>query len=337
MAQADEFIIQHRVFPQAADGDTHAAVQVAVQPGLRPGGILEVGQEFFRAGGQAETLRGGTAVLPAFQNGLDGGLFAKLHADRRHMSVGAGYPQALGADGRFRRVDDLAVFQMTENLQRFLFTLLVLAADIGDHVIHHFRPALEGLACAADGLIGADHDPLGLKIQQGPQGGHIALDGAVGLDGDKAVLGAQTFPLGFDDCRVAAIDLGNQHGNVADAAVGAIIGDHRRFRPGVAFFQRADLVLLHIHGAEHEIHPGRHVFHLRRVQHGHIRHIGGNGAILERPAAFHRFPVRFSGAAGGRGQASHLKPGVMLQKKREALADHSGRAYDSYTIRLHSE
>ena len=337
MAQADELVVQHGVFTQTADGNAHAAIQVAIQSGLGPGGVVEVGQELLRAGGQSQSLRCGMAVGPAFQNGLQRGLFAERHADRRHMAVGAGHPQALGADSRFGRVDDLAVFQMAENFQRFLFALFILAADVGDHVIHHFRPALEGLACTADGLIGANHDLLGLKVQQGPQGGHVALDGAVGLDGDEAVFRAQTLPLSLDHRRVVAVDLGDQHGNVADAAVGAVVGYHRRFRTGVPFLQRADLVLLHIHGAEDEIHPGGHFLHLSSVQHGHIRHVSGDGAILERPAAFHCFPVRFSRAAGGRGQTGHLKPGVMFQQESEALADHSGRAHDTYTIRMHSE
>lgn len=66
------------------------------------------------------------------------------------MTVGGGYPQALRADDRQLRVlNDRAVrcvHQGTPQLQGLLLALFVLAADVGDDVIHHFRPGLEGFA-----------------------------------------------------------------------------------------------------------------------------------------------------------------------------------------------
>ena len=86
------------------------------------------------------------------------------------------------------------------------------------------------------------------------QGRHIALQAAIGLDGDETALGAQTLALGRDDLDMVGIDLRYHHGNVRGETMGTVIGDHRALCLGVCFLQCFDLVLGHIDSAENKIH-----------------------------------------------------------------------------------
>ena len=103
---------------------------------------------------------------------------------------------------------------MTPQLQRLLLALFLLAADIGDDIVQNIREGLKGFAGAGDGLIGADQHIGDAVFAQGMQGRHIALQAAVGLDGHKAALGAQTLALCGDDLDMVGIDLGHDHRHI---------------------------------------------------------------------------------------------------------------------------
>ena len=58
------------------------------------------------------------------------------------------------------------------------------------------------------------------------QGGHIALQAAVGLDGYEAALGTQTLALGRDDVDMIRIDLGHDQRHLGIHAEGMAVVDH---------------------------------------------------------------------------------------------------------------
>ena len=62
------------------------------------------------------------------------------------VTVGNGDTDALGGDGDIVGVYNLVALDMTPDLQRLVLGLLFLTADIGNHVVDHLRPCLEGLS-----------------------------------------------------------------------------------------------------------------------------------------------------------------------------------------------
>ena len=185
------------------------------------------------------------------------------------------------------------------DFQRLLLGLFLLAADVGNHVVQNLRHGLKGLAGAGNGLVGAGQHLGHAQIQQGMDGGHIALQRAVALYGDKAPLGAQALALGLDDGHVVRVDFRDNHGHVGGGAVGAVVGDHRALVAGVQLLQGADFLLLHVHGAEHEIHQRDDFLNvLFRVVHRHLGQSGRQGAFSW-PSGFPPLP-RKSARRNGR-------------------------------------
>ena len=170
------------------------------------------------------------------------------------MAVGNGHADALGCDGDVVAVDDPVALDMAPDLQRLLFALFLLAADIWDDVVDHLGPALKGLSGAGDSLICAGEDLVDLILLfERMDGGYVALERAIRLDRDEAALCAEAFLLSLDDLSVVGVDLGDYHGNVRCAAVGGVVGDNGALGLCVSFFKSFYLVLLHIYGAEHEV------------------------------------------------------------------------------------
>ena len=251
------------------------------------------------------------------------------------MAVGHGHPQALGGDGGGVCVDDDPIFHPAPNLQRLLLALLLLAADVGDQVIHHLRPGLKGLTGSGDGLIGAHQNLLNAIAQQGGEGGDIALDGAVGFHGDKATLGAQPLFLGGDDLQVLGVDLGNHHGHVGGPAVGGVVGHHRALMAGIFLLQGLDGVLGHVHSGEDKVHlagDGLHVV-LGAEQHHVLCHL--RDGHVHGPAARYGLLIPLPGRAGAGGQNGEAEPGVVGQQGDETLAHHAGGADDTYFVFMH--
>ena len=166
-------------------------------------------------------------------------------------------------------------------------------------------------------------------------GRHVALERAVALYSDETTLGAQALALSLNNLHVVGIDLRDDHGHIRGGAVSAVVGDHRALVAGIRLLQGADLLLLHIDGAEHEIHQGNDLFNvLLRVVNGHFRHELGHGGF-HGPAAAHSFFICFPGGPGACCQSGHSEPGVILQNGGEPLAHHAGASNNAHAILFH--
>ena len=163
------------------------------------------------------------------------------------------------------------------------------------------------------------------------QGGDIALQAAVGLDRDKAALGAQTLALRGDDLDVVGVDLRHNHRDVRGEAVSAVVGDDRALCLSVSLLQSLDLGLGHIDGAEDEVHLRGDLLHLGGIQHDHLldalRHRSGHS-----PAGADGFLIGLPGAPAGSCQSRQLEPGVIFEQSNETLAHHAGRTDNAHFI-----
>ena len=156
------------------------------------------------------------------------------------------------------------------------------------------------------------------------QGRHIALEAAVGLDGDKAALGAQALALGRDDVEVVGVDLGYHHGHVRGKAVGGVVGHDRALGLGIGLLQCLDLILLHVDGAKDKIHLGGDLLHIGVASSTTIfLALLGHGGVHD-PAAADGLLIGFASAACAGRKGNQMKPGVIFQQRNKALADHTG-------------
>lgn len=118
---------------------------------------------------------------------------------------------------------------------------------------------------------------------------NIALQAAVGFDGDETALGAQAFALSRNDLDVIGVDFGHDHGNVRGKAMRTVVGNHRAFSLGVSFLQRLDFFLLHVDSAEYKIYLRSHFFHVGSVQNDKFLAFSGMGVCISQ-----RLPTAFS-------------------------------------------
>ena len=223
---------------------------------------------------------------------------------------------------------------MAPQLQGFLLALFFLTADVGDDVIQNVGEGFKGLASTGDGLVGADQHVSDTVAAQGMQGGHIALQAAVGLDGYEAALGTQTLALGRDDVDMIRIDFGHDHGHIRGKTMRAVVGNDRALGFGVSFFQGLDLLFLHVDSAEHEINFGGNFLHIGCIQHDELlrtfRH-----RHLHQPAVTDCILIRFAGAARTRSHGGQVEPGVVFQQRDKTLADHASCTDDAYIVLFH--
>ena len=241
------------------------------------------------------------------------------------VAVEHGHADALRGDAQ-RTVErhDLALglVHMAEDLQRLLLGLRFLAGDERNDVAHHFRPILERLARAGNGLVRAHDDLVRLEFLPCGQSRGIGLDGAVRLDGDETARGAETLLLMFDDLIVLRIDLRHHHRHVRSPAVGAVVGHDRGLGLRVFLFDGADLVLRHVHRGEHEVDVLDHVLDVGHVLDDHVldelRHRG-----FHLPAAADGLLVGLAGAVRGRGKGDQFEPRMVFEQRHEALSDHA--------------
>ena len=292
--------------------------------------------ELLGGGRKLQLLGAALVVLPDLLDFFHGGLLAQGHEHRCHVAVGDGDTEALSGDLGGVGVDDDAVLDVTPHLHGFLLRFFFLAADVGDDVIHHLRPGLEGLAGAGDGLIGADQRLFYAELlPQRMQGGDVALEGAVGLDSDEAALGAQTLLLMGDDLDMFRIDLRHHHGHVRGEPVGGIVGDNRAFHLSDPLLQGAGGVLIHIHRTEGEVDLVGELLHLSVdvVDDQLFGFLGDGGVHL--PAAADGFFIGFSGAAGTGRNGGELEPGVVLQQRDKALTYHASTTDNAYFVFFH--
>ena len=248
------------------------------------------------------------------------------------MAVRDRHTEALCGDDRLLGIDDLVTLDVAPQLQRLALALFLLAADVGDHVVHDLRHPVKGLACTGNGLISAHQRLAHAKVlHQGMQGRHIALQAAIGLYRDETTLGAQTLALGGNDLDMVGVDLGHHHGNIRGKTMGTVVGDHRALSLGVCFLQCFDFVLGHIDSAENKIHLRSHFLHLGSVQNGHLlhalRHGSGHG-----PAGAYCILIALARTAAGCGQYGQLEPGMILQQSHKTLTHHASCAYNTHFI-----
>ena len=209
--------------------------------------------------------------------------------------------------------DDLSIHHFAPDLQRFLFTFFLFAADVGDDIVDHFRPGLKGFSSAGNRLIGAGQHILDAIFPQRVQCGNIALQRAVGFDGDEAPLGTQTPALRIDGLSMFRVDLRDDHRHIRCKAVGRIVGDHRTLRPGIAFFQCTDLIFFHIHSTEYKVESFHHGLYIGGIVQYQLRCAGGDGGG-HAPATIQSICIGFPGGPGRGRQLGHLKPWMFLQQ-----------------------
>ena len=332
MAHAGKLVIKQGVLAQAADAHSHAVLGVAVQLGLRTVRFLKVVQELLGSAGQVQFLCRAAEVRPSFQHLLLGGLFVKAYEHGCGVAVRNRHTEALCSDDRLLGIDDLVALNVAPQLQRLALTLLFLTTDIGDDIVDDLGHPVKGLACAGNGLIGADQRLVDAKVfHQGMQGRYIALQAAVGLDRDKTALGTQTFALCRDDLNMVSVDLRHDHRNIRGKAVCTVVGNHRALCLGIGLFQRLDLGFGHVHGAEDKIDLRGDFFHVGSIQHHHLldalRHRGGHG-----PARTDSLLIGLARAPAGSGQSRQLEPGMILQQSHKTLTHHASCAYDTHFI-----
>ena len=305
---------------------------VAVQLGLGTVVLLEVVEELLGCAGQVQFLCRAAELGPGLEDLFLAGLLIKAHEDSGGVTVRDRHTEALGSDDRLLGVDDVVALDVAPQLERLTLALFLLAADVGDDVVDDLRHPVEGLAGTGNGLIGADQSLADAEIlHQGVQGRDIALQAAVGLDGDEAALGTQALALSGDDVDVVGVDLRHDHRHIRSEAVCAVVGDDGAFCLGVSLFQSLDLVLRHIDGAEDKVHLRGDLLHLGCIQHHHLldalRHRGGHG-----PAGTDSLLIGLAGAPAGSGQSRQLEPGMIFEQSNKTLAYHTGGTDDAHFI-----
>ena len=139
------------------------------------------------------------------------------------MTVRYGNAQALCGEVRALRGNYLAALYLAPYLERLSLGLLFLAANVGDDVVYHLGPCLKSLARAGDRLICADENILDSELGKREQRRNVALERAVGFDGDESALCAESFFLRLDYVSVIGVELGDYHRNIGSEAVCAVV------------------------------------------------------------------------------------------------------------------
>ena len=232
---ASSLQVEERVLAHAAHGDRHPALAVAVEPRLRPVGLVQHvdGPLGARWAARAPAARPGTSASAA-RRLRGGGLLRRLHEDGHGVAVGHGHAvhgggdRGSGACGRRRR---RSVPRISQRLG--LDLLLLAAADVGDHVVRDVQGGDAGVAGAGEGLQ-RDHGHA-LEAERAVQRGqgHGQADHAAVRVGDD-VAAARALALHGQRVEVVGVDLGDEQRHVGVHAVVARVGDH-----GVALARRA--------------------------------------------------------------------------------------------------
>ena len=133
------------------------------------------------------------------------------------------------------------------------------------------------------------------------------------------------------------IQFRNDHRHIGRAAMRRVIGNDGRFALGICVFQRANLVLLHIDGAENKIHFACYAAYVRRIADNQRAHSGGNIPV-KCPASADRFLVSLACASRGGGDDRNLKPRVIGKQGNKTLTHHARCANNCNTpFTLHDE
>ena len=111
--------------------------------------------------------------------------------------------------------------------------------------------------------------------------------------------------------------------------MGAVVGNYRRLGFRICILDSADLFLGHIHGAEHEVHLCRYLFHFIYIHNRQLFH-GLRHGSCHLPAVSNRILIGSSCTSRARSHSRHLKPWMIFQKRDKALSYHSRRAKNTY-------
>ena len=131
------------------------------------------------------------------------------------------------------------------------------------------------------------------------------------------------------------VDLRHHHGYIIRPAVGGVVGDDGALQLGIFLLQGPDVLFLHIHGAEAEIHHACQLFGVGfGVQNHQILRLFRQGNV-QRPAAFYRFSISLSSATAAGGDGGQLEPGMVFHQRDEPLSHHAGAANDANFVLFH--
>ena len=323
MGKANELIVVEAILTKSACGDTHTAIDVAVESGLRTVILLKVGDELLGSRGQTECLGLTLIALPRLKNLLLGGLVFKLNENSRGVTVGHRNAKALGCDNGCRGRNNLTILHTTPYAKGLLLALLLLATDEGNKVIHHLGPLVKGLARTADSLIGGSNNLLDAVLHKGSKKGHVGLNRAIGLYSDKATLGAKTCSLCLDNLKVRIVDLGNNHGDVGSPSVGRVVGNNGNLRLGISLLKRLGLILGHRHSTEHKVTKRLYSLDIIGGNNLHIKNTLGAG-VCHLPSAKHSLAILLTCRAGACHNGRNLKIGMLVKEHDKSLAYHTG-------------
>ena len=325
MSQANELPIENGILTQTADGNTHATLVIHVLLDLRTIIVGQVLDELLRRMRQSKLGSLARVVDQAIDELFLGRVLAEVDEHGGGVTVEHRHANALRRDLQWTvERHDFALFfiDVTEHLQRFLFGLLLFAGDERNDVAHHFRPVVERLARAGNGLVSAYDNLARLEFLPSGERRSVGLDGAVWLDGDEAVRGAETLALVLDHLIMLRVDFWHDHRHVRSPAVGAVVRYDRRFGFRVFLFDGADLGLRHVHCGEHEIDVLDHVFHVSHVLDDHVLHEFRHRRF-HLPATADGLFVGLAGAVRGRGKGDQFEPRMVFEQRDEALSDHA--------------
>ena len=251
------------------------------------------------------------------------------------MPVGDRDAETLRRDGRGCGAYDAVALNVPPELEWLLLGLFFLAANEGNDVVDHLRPCFKRFSCAGDRLIGADERPVDAEFHERMQRRNVALQAAIGLDGDETAPCAETAALGVEDADVLGVDLRHDHRHIRRPAVGGIVGDNGALQPCIALLQFTDLVLPHVHSAENKIdHRGKPLCVGDCVENGHIRRHGRDG-LRHVPLRGNGIAIWLARAVCAGGERRQLEPRVAGHEKKKALTDHAGRADDPDFVLFH--
>ena len=294
-------------------------------------------QKLLRRRRQVQLLRSAGEGCPVRLDLLDGRLFS-LKRDEAgcHVTIRAGHTQALRGNCGGGGVFDVVALDFAPELERLLLRLFFFAADIGDDVVDHFWPCFKRLACAGNCLIRADERLFHAVFHQRMQRGDIALQRAVGLDGDKAALRAEALSLCVDDPDVIGVDLRHDHRNVRRPAVRGVVGDDGALQLCILFFERLDFVFLHIDRAEDKVDHRGNFLCVRFRVHDNQLAFGFRNVLLHEPFARNGVLVCLACAVGAGSEHDRLEPRMLRRQQDEPLTDHARCANDTDFILLHT-
>ncbi len=238
------------------------------------------------------------------------------------MSVENWHADALASDLRLLSLDDLAIFDMSPNLERLLLALLFFSADVRNDIFYHLWPRLKVLACARNRLICRDYALIRLEFLPCLKCWNVALDGAIWLDCNESVSCAQSLLLMLDNVKMLWVNLWDNHWNVWRPAVCAVVRNNRSLRLCVSFLDCPDFFLCHVNCTENKVNRSRNLLNFVNVHQNHILNALRNRCV-KLPSSLNGLLIGLSCTAAARCERYDLEPRMILQKRNKALSNHA--------------